>query len=189
MPYWAAWSVHPAAIPGSDSQSTARAKYANAKKTAIAPSKAPMSGRVSRRLRGPTRARRSSEGAPAAVVSVIATLPSVRHVGGASATAHDPVSASALLCERRDLCGVRLVDDARPRQHGLAVAHGVEVRGVEDCEDDRQIALQVLLLVDREQHPARLDLLDRATDVERPIFVPLGTDEMHGMVTSGSSPK
>src|SRR6266550_1130282 len=173
MPYWAAWSVHPAAIPGSESQLTARAKYANAKKTASAPSRAPMSGRVSSRLSGPTRTRRSSEGAPAAVVSVIAALRSVRHVGGGSAAAHRQVSASALLCERRDLRCVRLVDDPRPCQHRLPVADSVEVRRIQDREDDRQVSLQVLLLVDREQHLARLDLLDRTADVERADLRPL----------------
>ncbi len=55
-----------------------------------------------------------------------------------------------------------------PVSTGCAVPDRVQVRDVEHREDDRQVALEVLLLVDREQHPARLDLLDRAADVERP---------------------
>src|SRR5918911_366951 len=145
IPYCAAWSVQPAAIAGSPIQSTPRAKYANAKKTAIAPSNAPMSGRVSSRLRTPTRTSRSSAGAPGAVVSLVAPSRSLRRVGGGIAAAHGRLSASALLRQCRNLRGVRLVDDARPGQHRLAVADRVQVRHEEDGEHDGQVSLQVLL--------------------------------------------
>src|SRR5436853_483284 len=76
--------------------------------------------------------------------------------------------AGALRRERGHLGRVRLVDDAGAGQHRLTVADRVQVRPEQDGEHDRQVPLQVLLLVDREQHLAGLDLLDRAADVERP---------------------
>src|SRR5919198_1622035 len=164
IPYCAAWSVQPAAMAGSPSQLTARAKYPNARKTAIAPSSAPISGRASRRLSGPTRTRRSSSGAVGAAVSAI------RSSLHGWATGRPPtrvVLASAFRCERGDLRRVRLVDDAGAGEHRLAVADRVQVRLPEHGEDHRQIALQVLLLVDREQHLPGPDLLDRPADVER----------------------
>src|SRR6266576_1720850 len=165
IPYCAAWSVHPAAIPGSPIQFTERAKYPNAKKTAIAPRNAPMSGRVSSRASGPTRTWRSSGATFGAAVWAISAL---RFGWGRPAkAAPNCFLASALRCERGHLGSVRLVDDAGAGQHRRTVSDGVEVRCEEDCEHDGQIPLQVLLLVDREQHLAGLDLLDRSTDVER----------------------
>src|SRR6266542_1381661 len=139
IPYWAAWSVHPAAI----------------------------SGRVSTRVSGPTRTSRSSGATLGAAVSAIAG-PSVQRGGRPHGRPPRVVLASALRCERGHLGRVRLVDDAGAGQHRLAVADRVQVRLEQDGEYDRQVSLQVLLLVDREQHLAGPDLLDRAADVERP---------------------
>src|SRR5438128_7415114 len=171
MPYWAAWSVQRAAIPGSPIQFTPRAKYPNAKNTAIAPRNAPMSGLVRSRESAPVRTSRSSGRAVGAAVSAMSFLQS----GPGRAAARRPprdrsLLARALRGERGDPRRIRLVDDSRPGQHRLAVADRVEVRDVEDREDDRQVPLEVLLLVDREQHPPLLDLLDRAADVERPCL-------------------
>src|SRR6266576_732358 len=172
IPYCAAWSVQPAAIPGSPIQFTDRAKYPNAKKTATAPRNAPMSGRVSSRASGPTLTSRSSGGAFEAAVSAIAIFSSI--VGAAREGCPQCQLASALLCECGDLRRIRLVDDAGAGQDRRAVSDRVQVRHEQDGEDDRQVALQVLLLVDGEQHLAGLDLCDRAADVERPHFRPLG---------------
>src|SRR6266542_2105200 len=167
IPYWAAWSVHPAAIPGSPIQFTERAKYAKARNTATAPRNAPMSGRVSRRASGPMRTRRSSGATLGAAVSAIAGS-SAPEGGRPRGRPPRPVLAGALRCERGRLGRVRLVDDAGAGQHGLTVADRVQVRPEQDGEHDRQVPLQVLLLVDREQHLAGPDLLDRTADVERP---------------------
>src|SRR5438132_9163460 len=153
-------------MPGSPIQLTPRAKYPNARNTAIAPRSAPMSGRVSTRASGPTRTRRSSGRAVGAAVSAMSVL--LRRGGQPARPAPSPVRlAGALGGERGDLRRVRLVDDSGAGEDRRTVSDGVEVRHVEDGEHDRQIALQILLLVDREQHLAGLDLLDRAADVER----------------------
>src|SRR6266542_2802120 len=93
IPYWAAWSVHPAAI----------------------------SGRVSTRVSGPTRTSRSSGATLGAAVSAIAG-PSVQRGGRPHGRPPRVVLASALRCERGHLGRVRLVDDAGAGQHRLAVA-------------------------------------------------------------------
>src|SRR4051812_43987066 len=58
----------------------------------------------------------------------------------------------------RDGGRVALLDEARAGEDRLPAAHGVRVGLVELQEHDRQVALQVLLLVDREQHAAGLDV-------------------------------
>src|SRR4029079_416117 len=69
------------------------------------------------------------------------------------------------LLDRRD---VRLVDEARAREHRLAAADRVGVLAVQLQEHHRQVALQVLLLVDGELDVARLDVLeDVGAEVER----------------------
>src|SRR3954454_5483138 len=166
MPYCAAWSVQPAAIAGSLSQWTSLAKYPNASQTATAPRNAPMSGGERTRWRKPTRTSRSSGRAAGAAVAMVRS-PDQR----AGDRGRPPVAVSlarACLRELGDVRWFRLVDDSRPGQHRLAVPHGVEVRHPEHREHDRQVALEVLLLVDREHHPPGEDLLDRAADVERP---------------------
>ena len=67
------------------------------------------------------------------------------------------VPASASFSTGRD---VGLVDEARAGEDRLAAADGVGVRLVQLQEHDRQVALQVLLLVDREHDVAGLDVLD-----------------------------
>src|SRR4051794_23129480 len=113
-----------------------------------------MSGRATSVARMLTRARRSSAGGAVAVVSDMGRCAvAAQGVGGNYATHPRSVasgSARALLGERLDLGGVRLVDDAGAGQHRLATADSVRVRDVEHREDDRQVALEVLLLVDRE---------------------------------------
>src|SRR5580765_4084121 len=150
-------------MAGSPSQLTARAKYPKAKKTAIAPTSAPMSGRVSNRASGPTLTTRSSGGAFGAAVSAMAVNP-LRWGGRPEDCPPHLRLASSLCCERRHFGGFRLFYVARAGKHRCAVPVGVEVRHVEHGEHDRQINLQVLLLVDREQHLPLLDLLDRAAD-------------------------
>ena len=121
---------------------------------------------ASSRASGLTRVSRSSGGAVAvAAVSVAGASRPGGRAPPARPARH--VLARALGGELGDLRRVRLVDDPGPGEHGLAVADRVEVRDVEHREHDRQVALEVLLLVDREQQPAGLDLLDRAADVER----------------------
>src|SRR6266511_1790810 len=142
-----------------------------AKKTATAPRNAPMSGRVSRRGRKPTRIRRSSPRCGWAAVSAIEA--SGRWVDDRRPPTRRRLLAGSLRSERGDLGRVRLVDYSRPRQDRLPVAHRVQVRPVQVGEDDRQVPLEILLLVDREEHPALLDLLDRAADVERARRRPL----------------
>src|SRR5206468_9247642 len=121
----------------------------------------------SNRASGPVRTSRSSGAAVGAAVSAIAAS-SIRRAGGSPAARPAGLLAGALRGERGDPRRVALVDDAGAGQDRLSVADRVEVRLVEDGEDDRQVALQVLLLVDREQHLAGLDQLDRAADVEGP---------------------
>src|SRR5712691_3754928 len=126
IPYWAAWSVQPAAIPGSPIQFTPRAKYANVKKTATAPSSAPMSGRARSRASGPTRTRRSSGRMSGAAVSAMA-VPPLRRVGDRAAAHPDRFLAGSLRSEGGYFGRVRLVDDAGAGQHRLAVADRVQV--------------------------------------------------------------
>ena len=69
----------------------------------------------------------------------------------------------------RPSAALLLVDEARAGEHGLAAADRVRVGLVELEEDDRQVALQVLLLVDREQRssPALIALMTSPGEVER----------------------
>src|SRR4051812_49401308 len=156
--------------------------------TTSAASSAPISGRRRSRAIGPIFARRSS---PAGTGGGGATSGAGVAVPVRVAIARSSIS-SLLLCEdaerrlprtgpalgaslsraglgqlldRRD---VALVDEAGPRQHRLAAADRVRVVPEELQEHDRQIALQVLLLVHGELNLARLDVLEhRRAEVER----------------------
>src|SRR5262245_30122652 len=76
--------------------------------------------------------------------------------------------ARAGLGQLLDRGDVRLVDEAGAREHRLAAADRVRVLPVQLEEHDRQVALQVLLLVDGELNVARLDVLEDArAEVER----------------------
>src|SRR5690242_11813324 len=116
-----------------------------------AASSAPISGR--RRIR--------------AARLMLASRSSATGVGGGAASADvaallmlSPGSPRARRRELRDGGGVALVDEARAREDRQAAADGVEVLLVEDEEHDRQVALEVLLLVDGELDVAGLDVLD-----------------------------
>src|SRR4051812_47149746 len=77
------------------------------------------------------------------------------------------MSARPLRCQLLDLGRVALVDEARPGQDRLAAADGVRVGLEQRQEHDRQVALQVLLLVDRELDRAGRDRLhDVAREIE-----------------------
>ena len=88
----------------------------------------------------------------------------VRHrLGGGCCGHRVPSSASWAT-----VSALSLVTKPGPGQHRLAAADRVRVRLVEREEDDRQVALQVLLLVDGELDLAVLDRLhDVARQVER----------------------
>ena len=70
--------------------------------------------------------------------------------GAARAAGDRPSLARARLGELLDRRDVGLVDEARAGEDRLAAADGVGVRLEQLQEHDRQVALQVLLLVDRE---------------------------------------
>src|SRR6266545_2727832 len=128
--------------------------------TMIAPATAPSSGRLSRRRRSPARRTRSSAWGPAgASVTAMLLLPSW---GRSGPSADDPDRlpsglADALLAEVDHLRGVRLLDERRTGLHDPGRDDTVLL--VLGQEHDRQVALQVLLLVDGEQHLAVGDRL------------------------------
>src|SRR5205814_4446647 len=104
-------------------------------KTSAAPSSAPISGRMTRRSSSLDLAIRSS--GCAWTVAVIASL-----------------LPGAALGVRGHRVDVGLVHETRAGLHRLATADGVAVFLVQLEEHDRQIALLVLLLVDREEDAA-----------------------------------
>src|SRR5437773_2726041 len=131
-------------------------------KTATTPTRDPISGRRKMCETTPTRATRSSIGAAGGFA--VAACWAMSGTGGGTGSrpaAESQALAGALPRERDHLRRVRLVDEPRAGQDGLAAAHGVRVRVVEIEEHDRQVALQVLLLVDREQDLPRLDRLQQ----------------------------
>src|SRR5215813_12936496 len=126
--------------------------------TTTAASSAPISGRRSIR----------------AVMLMLASRSSATGTagGGAAGGGEGCVVLMALpgagLRELRDGRGVVLVDEARAGEDRLAAADGVGVGLEELQEHDRQVALQVLLLIDRELDGAGLDVLDHLrVEVER----------------------
>src|SRR3954468_3509934 len=128
-----------------------------------------MSGRATRRATMLTPVIRSS-GAVATGGAAVSDMSGGRYAGWAATMPPTPgrLLARALGGERRDLRGIRLVDDARPREDLAATADGVQVGDVEHRERHGQVALQVLLLIDREEDLAALDTRDhRGVDVER----------------------
>src|SRR4051812_11104684 len=106
-----------------------------------------------------------------AVVVVIWCVSWVRAGGAAGRGRGRPpgsLLAGALPGELLDGRGVGLVDEARAGEDRLAAADGVRVGLVELQEHDRQVPLEVLLLVDGEQDVAALDVLEeRRAEVER----------------------
>ena len=75
--------------------------------------------------------------------------------------------SGSCLCWRGPV-DVVLVDEAGAGEHRLAATDRVEVVLVQREEDDRQVPLEVLLLVDGEQHVAVDDRLDHVlAEVER----------------------
>src|SRR5829696_1121674 len=152
----------------------------SAKNTPItaAASSAPSSGRRSRRVMKLTSARRSSTtdvvggvGGSAVVAGLVTSSPPPDGRGGrprAGAGRVALTSSSALGGELLDRVRVRLVDESRSGQHRQAAANGVRVLVEQRQEYDRQVTLEVLLLVDRELDLAGLHgLHDVAAQVER----------------------
>src|SRR3954470_17103905 len=144
----------------------------------IAATRAPISGRRSNRAIGLILAIRSSAGlagggacdpavcgetAPDAIrLSLIwMSLPRVRRAGGRPEARPPPVvsqlagSCPRELCNRQCVC---LVDVAGAGQDRLPAANRVGVRLEELQEHNRQVTLQILLLIDREQHGPVLDV-------------------------------
>src|SRR6266542_2809737 len=122
----------------------------------IAPATAPSSGRLKRRRRSPARRMRSSARAPAGAsvtVMISRSLPWARGPGPDRDRALRPgLSADALLTEVDDLRRVVLGDERRAGGDDATGARDGAVLLVERQEHDGQIALNVLLLVDGEQH-------------------------------------
>src|SRR2546430_2671247 len=117
--------------------------------TSTAPSSALISGRTT--SRSSTRDRPSRSSAAGADASTVATAL--------------PGSPLGIL---RHLVHIGLVDETGPGQHRVAAAHRVRVVRVQLEHHDRQVALLVLLLVDREQHVTGLDRGDHVgVQVER----------------------
>src|SRR4051794_15527804 len=143
--------------------------------TTTAARSAPISGRRRMRAIGLMPASRSSwtgTGDGAVAVLLISGLSSeARARGGRSrGAAGRPVRclAGALTGELLDGRGVGLFDEAGPGEHGLAAADGVGVVLEQLQEHDREVPLEVLLLIDGEQHVAALDVLQqRRAQVER----------------------
>src|SRR6266545_2514184 len=136
------------AMPSTDRNTGER--VAKKVKTAIAPTTAPSSGRISSRRSRPTWATRSS-----AVVTAVVMVPPCGRRGARGRPA--TTSACALVRVLGDRVGVGLVDEARSGQRRLAATDHVGVGLVEVQVRDRQVPLQVRLLVDREQDLAGLD--------------------------------
>src|SRR5215217_4755719 len=148
-----------------------------------APSSEPTSGRRSSRTHRLMFASRSSAtgsgvgGAPAGAAAAELPPPmasvitfSLRVLWTLPSCSVDPLVSSprSLLRQLRDRVGVVLGDVAWAGEHGLAAADRVRVGLVQRQEDHRQVALQVLLLVDGELDLARLDRLhDVAAEIER----------------------
>src|SRR4051812_5740460 len=100
-----------------------------------------------------------------AAVLMLARRSSPAGVGGGAASADvavllmvAPASPRAGRRELRDGGGVALVDEAGAGEHRQAATDRIEVLLVEDEEHHGQVALQVLLLVDRELDVAGLDV-------------------------------
>src|SRR5581483_9482288 len=156
-----------AMIPMFEASSLQRAKpsrpakpvavIANSANTAARPTSDPISGRRKTCERIPTRASRSSAGAAGGVAVAACWDITGAAAGRLSAPPPSPRLARALRRQLDHLRRVRLVHETRSRQHRLAAADGVRVRVVQVEEHDREISLQVLLLVDREQDVPRGD--------------------------------
>src|SRR3954451_12741643 len=124
--------------------------------TTIAASSAPISGR--RRMRD-ARLMLASRSSPTGFAG---------GAGAGAAAVCLVMSPRPLARELLDRRHVGLVHEAGAGEHRLPAADGVGVRLVELEEDDRQVALQVLLLVDGELDVAGLDALgDVRVEVER----------------------
>src|ERR687895_674634 len=171
MPSVEATSVQLAAPSSVPNSSVVRAK--NSPITAAAIS-APSSGRRANFVRGLTSARRSSttdvvgSTAVAWLLIAISLLLGARGRRPACSRPPAPYSASPLLRQLLDGVGVALVDEARAGQHRQAAADRVVVLVEQRQEHDRQVPLEVLLLVDGELDLAVLDRLhDVAAQVER----------------------
>src|SRR5687767_963044 len=143
------------------------AKNAN---TSIAPATAPSSGRASSFLRIPTLRTLSSAGRAAVA---IVDPPFVAGAAPKAAPLRNRL-ADALLAEVDDLLGVVLGDEGRAGQH-LGSGYRA-VLGVVGQEDDRQVPLEVLLLVHGEGHVTVVDgLQDRGSQIEggeRDVLLP-----------------
>src|SRR5918998_1125565 len=171
MPSVEATSVQLAAPSSVPNSSVVRAKNSPISAAAIS---APSSGRRANFVRGLTSARRSSttdvvgSTAVAWLLIAISLLLGARGRRPACSRPPAPYSASPLLRQLLDGVGVALVDEARAGQHRQAAADRVGVLVEQRQEHDRQVPLEVLLLVDGELDLAGLDRLnDVAAEVER----------------------
>src|SRR5215216_838404 len=142
----------------------------------VAASTAPISGRRNRRVVRLTSDMRSSTtevvdgvGGLTAVAGSVTCLSSSSGSARRPARAgrRPPTSARALGGELLHRVRVGLVDEPRSGQDGQTAAHRVGVRVEQRQEHDRQVTLEVLLLVDGELDLAGLDRLhDVAAQVE-----------------------
>src|SRR5581483_9609013 len=139
---------------------------ANSPNTAASPTSEPISGRRKTCERIPTRASRSSAGAAGGVADAASWAMTGAAAGRSPPRRPSSRLARSLRSERDHLRRIRLVDEARSGQHRLPAADRVRVRVVQEEEHDREVALQILLLVDRELHAA---VLDRLQDVGREV--------------------
>ena len=124
----------------------------------MAPATAPSSGRAMSFLSSGVAATRSS---PAVLIVAMPLSLAAGEIGVRPGA--DPGHArlpDALGREVDHLGGVLLGDEARPGHHGAGRHQPVQL--VQPQQLDRQVALQELLLVDREQHLALIDRLEHA---------------------------
>src|SRR3954451_8198700 len=145
-------------------------------KMTTAATRAPTSGRASKRLERPRVTRLDgSAGADGGVVWVVLLIVCAKDWGQSVCRPAVPGHpgrrcglTGVLLDERQDGVDVALVDEGRTGQHWPYAPHDVAVL-LEQVElGDRQVALQVGLLVDRELERAVLDCLRRVdVQVER----------------------
>src|SRR6266699_1723574 len=117
--------------------------------TAIAPATAPSSGRLTSLRSRPTLTSRSSTGRPPVVVVAPGLLMAFAPCR--------PGSADSLLAQVQHLRRRVLEHEARAGQDDAAATGHQQVLLVKGEEQDRQVALEELLLVDREEHVALVD--------------------------------
>src|SRR5918996_4022599 len=165
MPSWAETS-RKLMTPSGENRPLPPATMPKKMNTRMAPATAPSSGRAINLRTSGVCAIRSSTGA-VLVAATVSLLERCRRSGGRARPPVPPCRLPDTLGAQIDhLSGVLLRDEPGPGHHGACRHQSIEL--VQLQELDRQIALQVLLLVDREHHPALIDRLEHAgRQVER----------------------